>query len=102
MDNRDRGLEVPNAKRDKRDAFCEGINEFDSNLGAALGHETRWTRFFKVLRRKDGSWLAILGTLNEDQEPIVFFGNGDSLMKAWQNCGRAMAADEWREDRYAD
>ncbi len=89
-------------REERRDRFIEAIVEFDSNLGSAIGNETRWTRFFKVMRRKDGSWMAMLGTKDEDQTPIIAFGNADTLMKSVQNLGRSMAAGEWREDRFAD
>lgn len=75
---------------------------FNSNVGAALGNEVRWTRFFKVLRREDGSWLALMGSHDEAGEPIVAFGNGKRLLQAVANLGRTMAADEWREDTYAN
>lgn len=88
-------------KEVKRKRFIEAIVEFNSNLGGALGNETRWTRFFKVMRRDDGSWLAMLGTLNEEQQPIIYFGNGVSLMSAWQALGGSLEADAWREDRFA-
>lgn len=101
MTSDDKGLFKPDKGQDRRDALVKALLAFDSNLGAALGNETRWTRFFKVMRRSDGTWLAILGSLDEDQEPIVAFGNGKSLLRAMGNLGKSMAANDWREDRYA-
>lgn len=92
---------VVNRTTARHDALVKAFMAFSSNLGAALGNETRWTRFFKVMRREDGSWLAIIGSLDEEGEPIVAFGNGKSLLHAMDSLGRTMAADEWREDRLA-
>lgn len=88
-------------REDRREAFIEALGVFDSNLHSALGVSVGLTRFFKIMRRDDGSWLAMLGTVNREGEPIIFFGNADQLMQAWQRVGLAMAADEWRVDRYA-
>lgn len=101
MSSDDKGLFVPDAQRDREDAFVKALYAFNSNLGLHLGSETRWTRFFKVMRRDDGSWIAILGSLSEEQEPIVCFGNGNSLLKAVDSLGRSVAGEEWREDKYA-
>ena len=90
-----------NPKEERRELFIEALLAFDSNIGGALGNETRWTRFFKVMRRDDGSWLAMLGSKDEEGSPIIYFGNGQTLMKAWQSLGQSMGADEWREDRFA-
>lgn len=97
----DKGLLKPSASRDRQDKLIKALSEFSSNLGAALGNETRWTRLFKVYRRADGSWLAMLGSLDEDNLPIICFGNGGSLMAAWESLGKSMAANQWRVDRYA-
>ncbi len=85
----------------KREAFIVALKAFDSNLGGALGDSTYLCRFFKITRREDGSWLAMLGSQDDEGNPIIFFGNARTLMKAWQSLGRSMAADEWREDRFA-
>ena len=93
---------VPKTALDQRhDAFVVALKAFDSNLGGALGDEVGYTRFFKLLWREDRSWLAIIGGWDEEGAPVVCFGNGKTLLHAMGNLGRSMAADEWREDKYA-
>lgn len=96
-----RGLTNREARREREDLLVQALKEFNSNLGAALGDTTGYTRFFKVMRRDDGSWLAMLGGWDSEGAPIVAFGSGKSLMGAVGTLGRAMAADEWRDDKYA-
>lgn len=88
-------------RQERQDVFVEALVAFDSNIGSCLGHTTGYTRFFKVMRRNDGSWLAMMGALDEDAQPCIAFGNGKSLLDAWSNLGRSLAAGEWREDKYA-
>ena len=92
------GKELFNARVDN---LCEHLIEFNSNIGSAIGNETRFTRFFKVMRRDDGTWLAMMGSQDEFGEPIVCFGNARTLLGAVDVLGRNMAADNWREDAYA-
>lgn len=96
------GLTRREARKKREDELVVALKQFDTNVGAALGDTTGYTRFFKVLRREDGSWLAMIGGWDEEGAPVIAFGNGKSLLGAVGILGRALAADEWREDRYAN
>jgi hypothetical protein len=96
-----KGLSVKEARHARDDAFVPALNAFSSNLVGLLVTDKADTRFLKLLYREDGSWLAIAGSCDQDEEPIVCFGNGGDALSALYSLGRAMAADEWREDVYA-
>ena len=77
------------------------IQRLSSNLYGLLVKEPYLCRFFKVLHREEHSWLAIIGSYDEDDQPIVCFGNGASYAAAVYSLGRSMSAGQWREDKYA-
>lgn len=97
-----RTTEVPPTESELREeAWHAGIQGISSNLVPHLVNSVHATRFFKIMRREDNSWLAVLGSSDDERLPVVAFGNGGTITEALYRLGKTLAAEDWRDDKFA-
>lgn len=88
------------AAAERENDFVRALSNYSSNLYKALVKDTLYTSYLKVLKKDDGSWLAILGVWDKKGLPLVYFGNGSTYMDALRSLAGAMAANQHRADKY--
>lgn len=88
------------AAAEREHAFIKALSDYSSNLYRSLIKDTLYTSYLKLLKRDDDTWLALLGVWTNEGLPVVFFGNGRTVMDALQSLTGAMASNKHRADKY--
>lgn len=73
-----------------------------SNLWGELKDDYGLFSRLSVSAREDGSFLAVITKVSDEQGPLAAFGSGDSVVAALVALSASICKGAWKPDRYAE